>query len=219
MSIRLDPRRLAALKLLAAEAGLRPGELVTRWVEERLDAARSGGAPGSAAGPAMSADLLAAVNARIDALTQRVDELTAGRSSAAAAASAADGAGAAPGPEPKRRRGRPPKAAAVAAVAADAGKAAASRRTWRPRAARATGARSRVALHDEIVAVIAERGPQTASELATAIAERGRYHAPRSARPLDAATVNARVSNPKYRPRFVRRARRIGLAEPEVAAE
>src|SRR5207249_7267088 len=29
MSLRLDPRRLAALKLLAAEAGLRPGELVT----------------------------------------------------------------------------------------------------------------------------------------------------------------------------------------------
>src|SRR6185295_6955370 len=49
MSIRLDPRRLGSLKLLAAEAGIRPGELVTRWVEERLDAARG---PGSVAAPA-----------------------------------------------------------------------------------------------------------------------------------------------------------------------
>jgi hypothetical protein len=149
----------------------------------------------------MSADLLAAVNARIDALVKRIDEL--------AAAPAADPV---PASEPKRRRGRPPKAVT-------AGTAAAPTRTRRPRTPRVSGARSRVALHDEIAAVIAERGPQTATELAAAIAERGRYHAPRSARPLDAAIVNARVSNPKYRPRFVRRARRIGLAEPEVAAE
>ena len=74
------------------------------------------------------------------------------------------------------------------------------------------GAAEKVALHDEIAAVIAERGPQTAAELAGAIAERGLYHAPRSAKPLDAATVNARVSNPIYRGRFVRRERRIGLA-------
>jgi hypothetical protein len=200
MSIRLDPRRLAALKLLAAEAGLRPGELVTRWVEERLDAARSGAAPGAAAPPAVSAELLAAVNARIDALARRIDELAAGPN-----------ADATPASEPKRRRGRPPKAAAIGS--------AAPTRTRRPRTPRASGAGSRVALHDEIAAVIAERGPQTATELAAAIAERGRYHAPRSARPLDAAIVNARVSNPKYRPRFVRRARRIGLAEPEVAAD
>jgi hypothetical protein len=60
--------------------------------------------------------------------------------------------------------------------------------------------------------VISERGPQTAAELAGAIAERGLYHAPRSAKPLDAAAVNARVSNPTYRGRFVRRERRIGLA-------
>jgi hypothetical protein len=45
-----------------------------------------------------------------------------------------------------------------------------------------------------------------------AIAERGRYLPPRSAKPLDAATVNARVSNPTYRSRFVRREHRIGLA-------
>ena len=60
--------------------------------------------------------------------------------------------------------------------------------------------------------MIAELGPQTAAELASAIAARGRYQAPRSAKPLDAATVNARVSNPTYRARFVRREHRIGLA-------
>ena len=69
-----------------------------------------------------------------------------------------------------------------------------------------------MALHDEISAVISERGPQTAAELASAIAERGNYSPPRSAKPLDAAAVNARVSNPTYRGRFVRREHRIGLA-------
>ena len=72
--------------------------------------------------------------------------------------------------------------------------------------------RARIALHDEITAVITERGPLTAGELATAIVERGRYTAPRSAKPLDAATVSARVSNPIYRPRFVRNKGRISLA-------
>jgi hypothetical protein len=52
----------------------------------------------------------------------------------------------------------------------------------------------------------------TAAELASAIAERGRYAAPRSSRPLDAATVNSRVSNPAYRSRFIRREGRIDLA-------
>jgi hypothetical protein len=204
MSIRLDPRRLGALKLLAAEAGLRPGELVTRWVEERLDAARAGAAPSpSAGGEAVSADLVAAINARIDALAQRLDEIAGDRGGALDASEKQ-----VPAPESKRRRGRPPKAAQVAS-------AAASPARTRRATARATRSKGpRVALHDEIAAVIAERGPQTATELAVAIAERGRYHAPRSARPLDGAIVNARVSNPKYRPRFVRRARRIGLAEP-----
>jgi hypothetical protein len=214
MSIRLDPRRLGALKLLAAEAGLRPGELVTRWVEERLDAARSGAAPSpSVGGGGVSADLVAAINARIDALAQRVDAMADERSGRPASGSAPAEASAMrlpapePGSEPKRRRGRPPKAAPVAS----AGTPTRARRN----AARAPRSKApRVALHDEIAAVIAERGPQTATELAVAIAERGRYHAPRSARPLDGAVVNARVSNPKYRPRFVRRARRIGLAEP-----
>jgi hypothetical protein len=178
MSIRLDPRRLAALKLLAAEAGVRPGELVTHWVEERLDAARAGGARPAPAGASQE---MAQLSARIDELVRRVDAMAA---SAAAAPPAA--------PEtapPPRRRGRPPKA----------------------RPAAATRAR-KVALHDEIVAVISERGPLTAAELASAIVERGRYAPPRSGKPLDAATVNSRVSNPTYRARFSRSGGRIGLA-------
>jgi hypothetical protein len=71
----------------------------------------------------------------------------------------------------------------------------------------------RVALHDEIIAVLADRGPLPAAEIATAILERGRYAPPRSGKPLDAATVNARISNPTYRGRFTRSEGRIGLAE------
>jgi hypothetical protein len=183
MSIRLDPRRLAALKLLAAEGGLRPGELVTKWVEERLDAARAGApaAMGQSAVAAPPPAALAELSARIDALTRRVDAMGQARPTETATVA------------PAKRRGRPPKAKGGARNApASAG--------------------PRVALHDEISAVIAERGPMTAGELATAIVERGRYTAPRSAKPLDAATVSARVSNPIYRPRFVRDKGRISLA-------
>lgn len=208
MSIRLDPRRLNALKLLAAEAGVRPGELVTRWVEERLDAAR----PGSAApmAPAPAPDALRGLSARIDELARRLDALT-------PAAVAAEATPVVVAAEPKRR-GRPPKAASAVAEAAPStpsAKVRSPRRTTARTAAKATAAKSgsaKVPLHDEISAVIGERGPQTAAELASAITERGRYRQPRSAKPLDAATVNARVSNPKYRPRFVRREGRIGLA-------
>jgi hypothetical protein len=195
MSIRLDPRRLGALKLLAGEAGLRPGELVTRWVEERLDAARAG----TPAGAAGDTEALASLAARVDELSRRLDEMAA---SAAPAVEAEP-----PVPVAKRGRGRPRKA--VDAQDATAGTTP-GRRTRSPRKA-ASG--PKVALHDEIVAVITELGPQTAAELASAIAARGRYQAPRSAKPLDAATVNARVSNPTYRARFVRREHRIGLAE------
>jgi hypothetical protein len=182
MSIRLDPRRLGSLKLLAAEAGIRPGELVTRWVEERLDAAR-GGAPAPSPS-AVPADALASLAARVDELFRRIDQMTA----APAAESPVEAA-----PTPARRGpGRPRKTAA-----------AAPRRKAGPK----------VALHDEIIAVIGERGPQTAAELASAIVERGRYQPPRSKKPLDAAQVNARVSNPTYRARFLRREHRIGLAE------
>ena len=197
MSIRLDPRRLGALKLLAAEAGLRPGELVTRWVEERLDAARAGGAPVTAIAP----DALAALAARIDELARRLDEM----SSPPAAAPAATEAVA----PVKRGRGRPRKGVAGGAEAPPSTTRA---REPRPRAASKARGVAKVALHDEIAAVIAERGPQTAAELAAAIVERGNYRPPRSAKPLDAAAVNARVSNPTYRGRFLRRERRIGLA-------
>jgi hypothetical protein len=183
MSIRLDPRRLGSLKLLAAEAGIRPGELVTRWVEERLDAAR-GGTPAPSPSVAPAPDALAGLAARVDELFRRLDQMT-------AAPVAESPVEAAPAPA-KRGPGRPRKTAAVA-----------------PR--RKAGLK--VALHDEIIAVIGELGPQTAAELASAIVERGRYQPPRSKKPLDAAQVNARVSNPTYRARFVRREHRIGLAE------
>jgi hypothetical protein len=178
MSIRLDPRRLGALKLLAAEAGIRPGELVTRWVEERLDAARSG-AP---APTAVDGDAVTALSARVDELARRLDQLNATPTVEPSAETASEPV--------KRGPGRPRKSPA-----------ASSRK-----------AGPRVALHDEIMAVIRELGPQTAAELASAIVERGHYRVPRSGKPLDAATVNARVSNPTYRGRFVRREHRIGLA-------
>lgn len=222
MSIRLDPRRLSALKLLAAEAGIRPGELVTRWVEERLDAARPGSRPPSEAAP----EGLAALVARLDELTRRVDALgtapAAGKASPAAekptqVAEVAEE----PTAPVKRGPGRPRKvvvadaeAPAAAAPKRAARKAAgkAGKAAKRARAPMAKAAPRGLALHDEIAAVIAERGPQTAAELAAAIIERGTYAPPRSSKLLDAAIVNARVSNPKYRPRFLRREGRIGLA-------
>jgi hypothetical protein len=96
---------------------------------------------------------------------------------------------------PRRRRGRPPKSAASP-----------------DRRASTSGAGSRIPLHEEIAEVIRERGPLTAAEIAAAVVERGRYTAPRSSRPLDAATINSRVSNPAYRALFARSDGRIGLA-------
>jgi hypothetical protein len=201
MSIRLDPRRLGALKLLAAEAGVRPGELVTRWVEERLDAARAGGVP-SAPPASVAPDALAALTARIDELARRLDGMA---TSPATASAAVD-----PAAEPpaKRGPGRPRKV-----VSADAPTPPRARRAvTAPPTATRKRAGTKVALHDEIAAVIIERGPQSAAELAAAIVERDNYRPPRSAKPLDAAAVNARVSNPTYRARFLRRDRKIGLA-------
>jgi hypothetical protein len=200
MSIRLDPRRLGALKLLAAEAGIRPGELVTRWVEERVDAAR-GGAPAPGL-PTLGGDAMALLTARVDELARRLDQL------AAAPAAAAGPESAMPAAAPAKRGPGRPRKVAVAGSA----ETAAPTRARRGSSTRKSAARSRVALHDEIAAVITELGPQTAAELASAIAARGRYRAPRSKKPLDAAQVNARVSNPTYRGRFVRREHRIGLA-------
>jgi hypothetical protein len=199
MSIRLDPRRLSALKLLAAEAGVRPGELVTAWVEERLDAARAGKTVAAAAAPAALAEL----SRRVDELAQRLDALTAvepaGKPEPAGEPEPATQEAAAVEAPARRGPGRPRKTAAPAPAP-------------RATADEADAAAPRVPLHEEIAAVIAERGPLTAAEIAGAIGERGRYRAPRSARPLDAATVNSRVSNPAYRARFRRDGGRIGLA-------
>lgn len=193
MSIRLDPRRLSALKLLAAEAGMRPGELVTSWVEERLDAARAGKAQAPAPG---------VTRADLERMAQRVEENRRLIEQLLAARAAGEAPSEAPAP---RRRGRPPKAAAPGAPGTA------------PTPEAPAGAR--IPLHEEITDVIRERGPLSASEIATAIHERGRYSAPRSSKPLDAATVNSRVSNPAYRDRFARADGRIGLAEKAGSQE
>lgn len=184
MSLRLDPRRVNALKHLAGEAGMRPGDLVRQWVEERIDASRPG-AEAASPSPATS------VVARLEELTARVAAL---ESASGAPASApreqapaeTDIPPTAPAPKP---RGRPRKSASAAPSA------------------------PRIGLHDEMIAVIGERGPLSAADLAQAITERGRYVPPRSGKPLDAAMVSQRVSNPTYRSRFRRSEGRIGLAE------
>ena len=200
MSIRLDPRRLAALKLLAAEAGVRPGELVTQWVEERLDAARRGEAP---AAPATDGNAIAALSARIDELAHRLDALARPAKPEAAVAPAENATPRDAEPPAPKRRGRPPKSATSGGATAA---------TARPRA---KAAAPRIPLHEEIAAIISEQGPMSAVQLAQVITERGRYTAPRSTKPLDAATVSARVSNPVYRSRFVRRQGLISRAAAE----
>ena len=215
MSIRLDPRRLNALKLLAGEAGLRPGELVTRWVEERLDAARPGAVQAPTAVP-IAPDALSALATRVDELSARLDALTATAGTTVGETAPVVAEETLTDAAVKPRRGRPRKAPEATPAVVVATKV----RRGRPSkaVAKATGrtaaaaAGSKVALHDEIATIIAERGPQTAIELAAAIGERRIYLPPRSAKPLDAAAVNARVSNPKYRPRFARAGGRIGLA-------
>ena len=188
MAIRVDPRRLTLLKELAAAEGLRPGQLVQRWVEERLDAERSGQPAPSVVGPDPR---VAAIEATLAALAARIDEVAQRMQTA-------------PSEPAPRRRGRPPKARTAATSSSAAP----------PRSPTAASSRNgHVGLHDEIIAVIAERGPSTAAELAIAIRERGRYQPPRSSKPLDAATVNSRVSNPVYRARFRRSEGRIGLAD------
>jgi hypothetical protein len=176
MSIRLDPRRLGVLKRLAAEGGVRPGDLVLRWVEERIDGTR--GAEAAAPAPDMARQL-AGLTARVEALE------------------AAARAAAAPAVQPTPATGSEP----------------ASRVRRRSASVSAAPAGERVALHDEMIAVLRERGPMSAAELAGAITERGRYAPPRSGKALDAAMVSQRVSNPTYRSRFTRDAGRIGLAE------
>lgn len=183
---------------------MRPGELARAWIEERIDAQRSGDA---ATAPAPPASAMADLRARLDQLAARLARLE-----STAPASAATRA------EPVAIEVEAPEAAqpAQAAKAADAPP---KRRPGRPRktpaaAPEGDGRQPRVRLHEEIMAVVAERGPSTAADIAAAIAERGRYAPPRSDKPLDAAMVNSRVSNPVYRSRFVRSDGRIGLAQP-----
>jgi len=78
MAIRVDPRRLSLLKELAAAEGLRPGQLVQRWVEERLDL--SGVA--APAKPAVEAAAAAPVDTptQPDASVSRLDEIRASMS-------------------------------------------------------------------------------------------------------------------------------------------
>jgi hypothetical protein len=203
MSIRLDPRHLGTLRALASEAGVRPGELVTLWVTERLDAERSGAPSPTAVGP-----VLESLNDRIEALSRRLDQLEGGSSAPVDAPSAE--------PAAPRRRGRPPKAASGNGAGSADAPAADTPAPKRPRAAsrpkKTRGKNPAVPLHEEIAAVLAERGPLTAAELATAVTERGTYAPPRSSKPLDATAVSVRVSNPRYRSRFTRAEGKIGLA-------
>lgn len=179
MSIRLDPRRVNALKHLAGEAGMRPGDLVRQWVEERIDSARVGADVPTGTGESLMS--------RIDELVTRITALE------AAAGIAAPVPAAKPEPTPTAEQPPPAKRAGTTVAAAHSGE--------------------RVALHDEMIAVLTERGPMSAAELAGAVTERGRYAPPRSGKPIDAAMVSQRVSNPTYRARFVRNEGRISLAE------
>jgi hypothetical protein len=182
MSIRLDPRRVNALKHLAGEAGVRPGDLVRQWVEERIDASRGGAA---------DAGIADGLVARLEALTARVAALEAATAQAPSPSEAA---------QPDTEPGANPPDEPLAA-----GRAPGRRVSATPS--------PRVALHDEMIAVLRERGPMSAAELARAVSDRGRYSPPRSGKPLDAAMVSQRVSNPTYRARFTRDQGRIGLAE------
>jgi hypothetical protein len=218
MSIRLDPRRLGTLKHLAGEAGVRPGDLVRQWVEERIDAARTG------AGGRSMAEIVESLVERVSAL-----EASLGLSpdEPAAAPSIAQ-LNPEPEPQPDEARAEPvpqpdvapaePVADMVDVPGAAADEPAEERETAptgraRRRTAVSAAPRERVALHDEMIAVLRERGPMTAGDLAAAVSERGRYAPPRSGKSLSAAMVSQRVSNPTYRSRFVRAEGRIGLAE------
>lgn len=234
MSIRLDPRRVGVLKRLAGETGMRPGDLVRQWVEERLDAARQG---------IDTPDAAKHLAARLSELVERVTSLEAaagfgpgGAHLAAPDDSASTGtateteietqpppeARTEPDPEPEAGVPAGETAAETATTGAEAAtepepeaevQAAPDAAPRRVKRVTASPGEPRVALHDEMIAVLAERGPMSAGELAAAVAERGRYQPPRSGKPLDAAMVSQRVSNPVYRSRFTRNGGRIGLAE------
>ena len=214
---RLSPRRVGVLKRLAGETGMRPGDLVRQWVEERLDAARQG---------VDTPDAAKQLTAQLAELAERVSSLEAAAGLTVPAQPAADAEpDAQPEIEPTGADDKPADAASDEVAEeeptesgqpeAEAGAESAPGASPRKRAKRVAASPSglRVALHDEMIAVLAERGPMSAGDLATAVAERGRYQPPRSGKPLDAAMVSQRVSNPVYRARFTRNEGRIGLAE------
>ncbi len=212
MSIRLDPRRVNALKHLAGEAGVRPGDLVRQWIEERIDATRVGGEAGA---PSPTGGLAA----QVEALVARVAALEAAagiaRTEPAAQEPLDDEPAAAAAEEPPveasgTEASQPPTTDAEAEPEPEPEPEPTRRE--RPKTKVSAAPTERVALHDEMIAVLREQGPMTAGELAGAIADRGRYAPPRSGKPLDAAMVSQRVSNPAYRGRFTRDAGRIGLA-------
>jgi hypothetical protein len=218
MSIRLDPRRVGVLKRLAGETGMRPGDLVRQWVEERLDAARQG---------IDTPDAAKQLTAQLAELAERVASLEAAAGVTAPALKEPEAEpDTQPEIEPTEAAGEPEGTPAIDQVAEQESREegqpepAAEQETApeaapRKRAKRVAASPSgpRVALHDEMIAVLAERGPLPAGELAAAVAERGRYQPPRSGKPLDAAMVSQRVSNPVYRARFTRNEGRIGLAQ------
>ena len=212
MSIRLDPRRVNALKHLDGEAGVRPGDLVRGWIEERIDAARVGGdAIGGAPSPT------GGLAAQVEALVARVAALEAAVGMAKSEPPAQEPREDEPAPaaadEPSVEAMSPEEPMPPTSNAAPEPEAEPKRR-GRPKTRVSAAPTERVALHDEMIAVLREHGPMTAGELAGAVADRGRYAPPRSGKPLDAAMVSQRVSNPVYRARFTRNAGRIGLAEP-----
>lgn len=70
-------------------------------------------------------------------------------------------------------------------------------------------------LHEEIISILEEHGgPMSARDIAEQVRSRGRYRPPRRSTPVDSGQISARVSNPTYRDRFVRREGGIWLANP-----
>ncbi len=224
MSIRLDPRRVNTLKQLAGDAGMRPGDLVRQWIEERIDAVRQGMPTPAAAGDL--ATRLGELTARVAALeTAAGIEAPAPEVGPAAQESDAESddqpaaADLGAGDDGRDAEDAPPDAEPLPDARAEP-RLEADPPPRRPvKRIAASPSAGRVALHDEMMAVLAERGPMSAGELAAAISERGRYAPPRSGKTLDAAMVSQRVSNPTYRSRFVRNEGRIGLAEPGNGTE
>ena len=217
MSIRLDPRRVNALKHLAGEAGVRPGDLVRQWIEERIDGARMGDEAGA---PRVTGGLAT----QLEALVARVAALEAAAGMAPPEPATQGSTTNVPGPavgelpdDTSAPQEFQPSSDAEPAPEPEPGPAPepATKRRGRPKTKVSAAPSERVALHDEMIAVLREHGPMTAGELAGAIADRARYMPPRSGKPLDAAMVSQRVSNPVYRARFTRNAGRIGLAEAD----